>query len=103
MPISLRLGKDNRGGGLDLSVDGIRRGQVSVESEVRVWGEDIVAGDEGWRGGVPTLVGEGAGWVGRLNGLLKFNHSFGEEGLSEYREFETDRNILPFTNTAQAT
>lgn len=102
MPISLRLGKDNRGGGLDLSVDGIRRGQVGVESEVRVWGEEIVAGDEGWRGGVPTLVGEGAGWVGRLNGLLKFNHSFGEEGMSECREFEKDRTAVPVPDPTEA-
>lgn len=61
---------------------------MGVESEVRVWGEEVVAGDKGWRGGVPTLVGKGAGWVGRLNGLLKFNHPFGEEGVGDEREFE---------------
>lgn len=78
--------------------------------EVKVWGEEVgraedvnspgqgregfgttgVGGRE-WVGGVPCVMrgsgsaGEGAsgdeGWVGGLNGLLKFNYPFGEEDV----------------------
>ncbi|KAL6713206.1 NADH kinase pos5 [Lecanora helva] len=81
---------------------------VGVGMGVRVWGErvgrrrdlrrdgrgrdeggvDLEGGDpDGWVGGVPCVMRgggrEGAsgdeGWVGGLNGLLKFNSPFGEE------------------------
>lgn len=81
MPISLRLGEGNRGRELEISVDGVRRkGGVGVGTEIKVWGEEVGVGEDGWRGGVPILVGSGGGWVGGLNGLLKFNYPFGEEG-----------------------
>ncbi|PQE02878.1 hypothetical protein CJF31_00002674 [Rutstroemia sp. NJR-2017a BVV2] len=86
-PITLRLSEKNRGRELEVSIDGRRRSiGVGVGMEVRVQGEEIVKGDE-WGGGVPCVV-RGAksglnddddGWVGGLNGLLKFNYPFGEE------------------------
>lgn len=90
MPISLRVGEGNRGRELDISIDGVRRKHgVGVGTEVRVLGEEIgvvpCSGGERWRGGVPCLVrgeseGGGESWVGGLNGLLKFNNPFGEDG-----------------------
>ena len=55
---------------------------------LRVWGEGVGRDAEGWMGGVPCVMRgtgrEGAsgdeGWVGGLNGLLKFNYPFGEDG-----------------------
>ncbi|CAL3964531.1 unnamed protein product [Diplocarpon coronariae] len=85
-PITLRLSEKNRGRELEVSIDGKRRSVgVGVGMEVRVNGEDIVKGTE-WIGGVPCIM-RGAtsgsedddGWVGGLNGLLKFNYPFGGE------------------------
>lgn len=81
---------------------------TGVGMEVRVWGEavgrrrdlrrdsrredieeELLEGDpDAWVGGVPCVMrgvgGEAAsgdeGWVGGLNGLLKFNSPFGEDG-----------------------
>jgi len=90
--IVLRLSEKNRGRRVEVSVDGMsREGGLEVGGEIRVSGEEIVrgVGEEGWRGGVPCLMrGDGGGkggagddgWVGGLNGLLKFNYPFGEEG-----------------------
>lgn len=88
MPISLRLGEGNRGQELEVSVDGVRRSRgLEAGMEVRVWGEEVKSnGQTGMTCGVPILVraegGGGAGWVRGLNGLLKFNHPFGE-GVEE--------------------
>ena len=84
-PITLRLSEKNRGRELEVSIDGRRRSRgVGVGMEVRVDGDEIVKGKE-WIGGVPCVM-RGAvsgkddddGWVGGLNGLLKFNYPFGE-------------------------
>jgi NADH kinase len=87
---------------VDVSIDGVGRQGIGVGMGVRVWGEsvgrerDIMAREggtkaegegNGWIGGVPCVMRgqgrEGAsgddGWVGGLNGLLKFNYPFGEE------------------------
>ena len=84
-PIKLRLSEKNRGRELEVSIDGRRRSRgVGVGMEIRVNGEDIVKGQT-WHGGVPCVMrgrdggGEDDGWVGGLNGLLKFNYPFGEE------------------------
>lgn len=70
--------------------------------EVRVWGEEIKNEGKskvGPTSGVPIVVraegGGGAGWVRGLNGLLKFNHPFGEgveevEGVEEGEEKEKE-------------
>ena len=87
MPITLRLGEDNRGSELEVSVDGVRRNVgVGPGTEAKIIGEEVglTGGEEGgWRGGVPCLVRSekegGDSWVGGLNGLLKFNYPFGEE------------------------
>ncbi|RDL39340.1 NADH kinase-like protein POS5 [Venustampulla echinocandica] len=85
-PITLRLSPKNRGRELEVSIDGRRRSHgVGVGMEVRINGEDLAKGSE-WVGGVPCVM-RGAssgredddGWVGGLNGLLKFNYPFGEE------------------------
>ncbi|MCJ1340766.1 NADH kinase pos5 [Bachmanniomyces sp. S44760] len=92
-----RIGRDNTGkeGGVEVSIDGVRREEgLGVGMEVRVSGEEIDRSDRGWVGGVPCIMsgrngggGKGLGeangedgWVGGLNGLLKFNYPFGEEG-----------------------
>ncbi|OQD70490.1 hypothetical protein PENDEC_c023G07219 [Penicillium decumbens] len=84
-PITLRLSEKNRGRELEVSLDGINLGQgMAVGMEVRVWNEEMRHGRNEWQGGVPSVMrrssGEEAheGWVGGLNGLLKFNHPFGE-------------------------
>ncbi|CAG8970760.1 hypothetical protein HYALB_00001545 [Hymenoscyphus albidus] len=85
-PITLRLSEKNRGRDLEVSIDGRRRSHgVSVGMEIRVNGEHIVKGME-WVGGVPCVMRgtktgteDDDGWVGGLNGLLKFNYPFGEE------------------------
>ena len=87
-PISLRLSAKNRGREVQVSIDG--SGQihtVGAGTEVRVSGEEIVKDDGIWRGGIPCVMrrakggAEGDdGWVGGLNGLLKFNYPFGDEG-----------------------
>ncbi|KAI9818415.1 MAG: NADH kinase pos5 [Pycnora praestabilis] len=88
-PVTLRLSEKNRGREVEVSIDGIRRSRgVGVGMEVRVWGEEIKSPAGVWKGGVPCVmrgsVGAEAngddGWVGGLNGLLKFNYPFGEEG-----------------------
>ena len=80
--ITLRLSERNRGREVEVSVDGRRWGGLQPGQEVRLWLEEL-AGD-GCEGGIPCvkrLSGPGAedGWVGGLNGLLKFNYPFGEE------------------------
>ena len=83
-PITLRLSEKNRGRELEVSIDGRRRSRgVGVGMEVRVNGEFIAKGRE-WTGGVPCIMRgtkneDDDGWVGGLNGLLKFNYPFGEE------------------------
>ncbi len=98
-PVVLRLSEKNRGREVEVSVDGVRRGRgVGVGMEVRVVGEEVRrvggrggAGGRGvggeWEGGIPCIMRGSAGaegngddgWVGGLNGLLKFNYPFGEE------------------------
>lgn len=87
-PITMRLSEKNRGRDLEVSIDGKRRSLgVGVGMEVRVLGEECKTGSGMWEGGVPCVmraakVGmteDDDGWVGGLNGLLKFNYPFGEE------------------------
>ena len=85
-PVTLRLSEENRGRELELSVDGINVGLgMGAGVEVRVWSEEMRHNWDDWYGGVPcvmrrTVSGEAHdGWVGGLNGLLKFNYPFGEE------------------------
>ncbi|KAJ5610115.1 ATP-NAD kinase PpnK-type alpha/beta [Penicillium lagena] len=85
-PITLRLSEKNRGRELEVSLDGVNLGQgMAVGMEARVWNEEMRHGKNEWHGGVPSVMrrsmgGEAhEGWVGGLNGLLKFNHAFGEE------------------------
>ena len=86
--ITLRLSEKNRGREMDVSIDGRRRTRgVGVGMEVRVWDEDVRDRHGEWAGGVPCIMGgfpgseaiEDDGWVGGLNGLLKFNYPFGED------------------------
>ena len=95
--VVLRISSRNRVGegglGLEVSVDGKRRAaDVHPGAEIRVEGEVITpAGGGAWVGGVPCVIRspptsprdrvgeEDDGWVGGLNGLLKFNYPFGEE------------------------
>ncbi|CAK7262868.1 NADH kinase pos5 [Sporothrix epigloea] len=89
--VVLRLSKRNRGRDLEVSIDGKRKMGVDIGMEVRVEGEYVGrTADGGWRGGVPCVIrapkkgdtsgvlGDDDGWVGGLNGLLKFNYPFGE-------------------------
>ncbi|KAJ9663554.1 NADH kinase pos5 [Neophaeococcomyces mojaviensis] len=86
-PITLRLSEKNRGREVEVSIDGSRREHgIGVGTELRVSGEDITQVNGVWKGGIPCIMrrsNAGAdgddGWVGGLNGLLKFNHAFGEE------------------------
>ena len=94
--VTLRISARNqrvgdRGLGLEVSVDGNRRAaDVLPGAEIRVQGEVISpAGAGAWVGGVPCVIRSPAprdgvaeeddGWVGGLNGLLKFNYPFGED------------------------
>ncbi|PSR82650.1 ATP-NAD kinase-like domain-containing protein [Coniella lustricola] len=90
--VVLRLSDRNRGRELEVSIDGKRRTGASPGMEIRVQGESITKSPDGnWLGGVPCVIrdhhssGEAAdgvdddGWVGGLNGLLKFNYPFGNE------------------------
>ncbi|OAX77275.1 hypothetical protein ACJ72_08430 [Emergomyces africanus] len=96
-PVTLRLSEKNRGREVEVSIDGVMMAQgLRVGMEVRVWGEEIEKRDGRWRGGIPCVMrktlgdnnnngGSGGGdaadgWVGGLNGLLKFNYPFGSEG-----------------------
>lgn len=86
-PVTLRLSEKNRGREVEVSIDGVMMSQgLRVGMEVRVWGEEIKVVDGAWYGGIPCVmrktVGDGDaadGWVGGLNGLLKFNYPFGSE------------------------
>ncbi|KAK3685375.1 ATP-NAD kinase-like domain-containing protein [Podospora appendiculata] len=90
--VVLKLSKRNRGRELPVSIDGKRRVGVGIGMEVRVEGESLEKGPDGWRGGVPCVIrassksdgdgkaGDDDSWVGGLNGLLKFNYPFGESG-----------------------
>lgn len=86
-PVTLRLSEKNRGREVEVSIDGVMMSQgLRVGMEVRVWGEEIKVIDGAWYGGIPCVmrnsVGDGDaadGWVGGLNGLLKFNYPFGSE------------------------
>ena len=98
--VDVRVTGDRGGAGVDVSIDGVGRQGVGIGMGVRVWGESVgraediarregkkVEEGKGWVGGVPCVMRgqgrEGAsgdeGWVGGLNGLLKFNYPFGEE------------------------
>ncbi|KAJ5464967.1 NADH kinase pos5 [Penicillium daleae] len=84
-PITMRLSEKNRGRELEVSLDGVNLGQgMAVGMEARVWNEEMRHGENEWQGGVPSVMrrrmgGEAhEGWVGGLNGLLKFNYPFGE-------------------------
>ena len=81
--------------GVGVSIDGVdQKKGVGSGMGLRVWGEGVGRKAEfgeqgdGWMGGVPCVMRgsgrEGAsgdeGWVGGLNGLLKFNYPFGEDG-----------------------
>ncbi|KAL2152326.1 hypothetical protein VTH82DRAFT_5510 [Thermothelomyces myriococcoides] len=95
--VVLKLSKRNRGRELPVSIDGKRRVGVTIGMEVRVEGERLEKGPDGWRGGVPCVIrassarssrSEGIAedddsWVGGLNGLLKFNYPFGEGAPEE--------------------
>ncbi|OQV05260.1 hypothetical protein CLAIMM_10029 [Cladophialophora immunda] len=86
-PITLKLSDKNRGREVDVSIDGMRRTQgIGVGTEVRVSAEEITTDAGAFTGGIPCImrtISAGAdgddGWVGGLNGLLKFNYPFGEE------------------------
>ena len=86
-PITLRLSQKNRGREVEVSIDGARREHgIGVGAELRVSGEDIMQDNGSWHGGIPCIMRRSHagpdsddGWVGGLNGLLKFNHAFGEE------------------------
>ncbi|RMZ86042.1 hypothetical protein DV737_g308, partial [Chaetothyriales sp. CBS 132003] len=86
-PITLKLSEKSRGREVELSIDGIRRGDgIGVGTEVRISGEDMTVDHGRWQGGIPCVlrkarggVDSDDGWVGGLNGLLKFNYPFGEE------------------------
>ena len=86
-PIALRLSEKNRGRELEVSIDGVRRRQpMQVGEEVKVLGEQLHWSGSTLYGGIPCVTrrdvaaGEADdGWLGGLNGLLKFNYPFGEE------------------------
>jgi len=106
MSVHIELADEDRSGRVMVGVDGVEvvggleRGGVVVVGGEGVGREVDGVGDGGgggagegrkrWVGGVPCLMrarggadGEGMtddGWVGGLNGLLKFNYPFGEEG-----------------------
>ncbi|RDW61900.1 NADH kinase POS5 [Aspergillus mulundensis] len=89
-PITLRLSEKNRGRELEVSIDGVNMTQgMTAGMEARVWNEEMRHSEDVWQGGVPCVMrrilgGEARdgeahdGWVGGLNGLLKFNYPFGE-------------------------
>lgn len=86
-PITLRLSPKNRGREVEVSIDGTRREHgIGVGAELRVSGEDITQNNGAWQGGIPCIMRRSHagpdsddGWVGGLNGLLKFNYAFGED------------------------
>ncbi|KAI1822766.1 ATP-NAD kinase-like domain-containing protein [Xylaria intraflava] len=88
--VVLKVSEKNRGRELEVSIDGKRKTGVTIGMEIRVEGEMVGRTSEGsWGGGVPCVIRSSAGgsrdgsedddgWVGGLNGLLKFNYPFGE-------------------------
>lgn len=86
-PITLKLSAKNRGREVEVSIDGKRRSHgIGVGTELRVTGEETRTQSGQWIGGIPCIMRPTSrgppgddGWVGGLNGLLKFNHPFGEE------------------------
>jgi NADH kinase len=89
--VVLKVSEKNRGRELEVSIDGKRKTGVTIGMEIRVEGEMVGRTPDGsWAGGVPCVIRsstngelEGTGddddgWVGGLNGLLKFNYPFGE-------------------------
>jgi NADH kinase len=86
-PITLKLSDKNRGRELEVSIDGVRRSEpMSVGMEVHVAGEEVERNEGTWIGGIPCIMRRGSsaseaddGWIGGLNGLLKYNYPFGEE------------------------
>lgn len=81
--VVLRLSNKNRGREVEVSIDGQRWGGVGLGVQVRVCGELNTGKESGIRGGIPCVWSGGndleEGWVGGLNGLLKFNYPFGAE------------------------
>lgn len=94
--LTLKLSERNRSKEVEVNVDGRRWGGIGRGEEIRVWSEEmgmVVVEGEGKEGrlvaaegGIPCIRGttgkgerEDDGWVGGLNGLLKFNYPFGEE------------------------
>jgi NADH kinase len=87
-PITLRLGKKNRGREVEVSIDGNTiTEKLGTGMEVRIGGEEVRRDARGWEGGVPSIVRGTTGkedeaedhWVGGLNALLKFNYPFGDQ------------------------
>jgi NADH kinase len=87
-PITLRLGKKNRGREVEVSIDGNTiTEKLGTGMEVRIGGEEVKRDARGWEGGVPSIVRGTSGkedmaedhWVGGLNALLKFNYPFGDQ------------------------
>ncbi|KIX10156.1 uncharacterized protein Z518_01237 [Rhinocladiella mackenziei CBS 650.93] len=86
-PITLKLSEKNRGREVEVSIDGMRRTNgIGVGTELRVSTEEIKTDPGGSVGGIPCIMRRSSagtdgddGWVGGLNGLLKFNYPFGEE------------------------
>ncbi|KAJ4366868.1 NADH kinase pos5 [Neocucurbitaria cava] len=87
-PITLRLGKKNRGREVEVSIDGKTvTEKLGTGMEVRIAGEEVRRDTGGWEGGVPSIVRGTMGkedmaedhWVGGLNALLKFNYPFGDQ------------------------
>lgn len=89
--LTLKLSERNRSNEVEVNVDGRRWGGIGRGEEIRVWSEEMRTVVEEGRlvaaeGGIPCVRGmsgkggrEDDGWVGGLNGLLKFNHPFGQE------------------------
>lgn len=86
-PITLKLSEKNRGREVEVGIDGMRRTNgIGVGTELRVSAEEIETEPGDFVGGIPCIMRRGHagsegddGWVGGLNGLLKFNYPFGEE------------------------
>lgn len=93
--VVLKISDKNRGGELEVSIDGKRTNGATIGMEIRIEGEMVgphTRGEGSWNGGVPCVIrtpprGDNSrdgiaedddGWVGGLNGLLKFNYPFGE-------------------------
>jgi NADH kinase len=87
-PVTLRLGRKNRGREVEVSIDGNTiTEKLGTGMEVRIGGEEVRRDIRGWEGGVPSIVRGTMGkedmaedhWVGGLNALLKFNYPFGDQ------------------------